>query len=47
MVKKYVFGNPFETDAVTAKIEISEQTGGIGCGSISTENGFCFRYQSA
>ena len=45
MVKKYVFGNPFETDAVTAKIEISEQTGDIGCGSISTENGFCFRYQ--
>ena len=45
MVRKYVFGNPFETDAVTAKIEISEQTGDIGCGSISTENGFCFRYQ--
>ena len=45
MVRKYAFGNPFETDAVTAKIEISEQTGDIGCGSISTENGFCFRYQ--
>lgn len=45
MVRKYAFGNPFETDAVTAKIEISEQTGDIGCGSISTENGFYFRYQ--
>lgn len=45
MVKKYVFGNPFETDAVTAQMEASQQTGDIGYGTISTENGFSFRYQ--
>lgn len=45
MVKKYVFGNPFETDAVTAQMESSAQTDDIGCGAISTENGFCFSYQ--
>ena len=45
MIKKYVFGNPFETDAVTAQIEASEQTDDVGCGAISCENGFCFSYQ--
>lgn len=45
MVEKYVFGSPFETDAVTAGIEAVEYTGQAVCKdipmNISLENGFC------
>ena len=45
MVEKYVFGSPFETEAVTAKLEAVAFTGKIICGEISLENGFCYSYQ--
>lgn len=49
MVEKYVFGSPFETEAVTADIEAVEYVGKeIGqelSMNISLENGFCFSYQ--
>jgi len=45
MVEKYVFGSPFETEAVTAKMEAVEFTGQELCSDISLhvslENGFC------
>ncbi len=45
MVKKYVFGSPFETEAVTAGIEAAEYAGQEVCEdipmNISLENGFC------
>lgn len=45
MVKKYVFGSPFETEAVTAVIEAAEYAGQEVCEdipmNISLENGFC------
>jgi alpha-glucosidase len=41
MVKKYVFGTPFETDAVVEKI--AQETGeNIGFGSVSLADGFRF-----
>lgn len=46
MVKKYVFGTPFETEAVTEVMGVERQTAGIACGQVSVENGsFCFRYE--
>ncbi|MDE5697246.1 MAG: alpha-glucosidase [Lachnospiraceae bacterium] len=45
MVKKYVFGSPFETEAVTAGIEAAEYARQEVCEdipmNISLENGFC------
>ncbi|MDE7323213.1 MAG: alpha-glucosidase [Lachnospiraceae bacterium] len=43
MVEKYVFGSPFETEAVTVQMEASAFTGKLACGEISLENGFCYR----
>lgn len=46
MVRKYVFGEPFETEAVVAEMEAQEQVADIGCGSISVEEGnFSFGYE--
>ena len=45
MVEKYVFGSPFETEAVTAQLEAAAFAGKLACGEISLENGFCYSYQ--
>ena len=42
MVKKFVYGTPFETDAIVTSIPTSEGTPAYG--TISTENGFSFAY---
>ena len=45
MVEKYVFGSPFETEAVTEKITAKTDVTTIVCGEITVENGFCYQYQ--
>ena len=40
MVKKFVYGTPFETEAVVKKIPSSE--GNPDYGTFSTENGYSF-----
>lgn len=45
MVRKYIFGTPFETDAVTAPIEAAAGLPGGECGTISVEEGFCLTYK--
>ena len=51
MVQKYVFGSPFETEAVTAGPAAVEYTGQAVCGDIpvdiSLENGFACSCQLA
>lgn len=43
MIRKYVFGEPFDTEAVVKEIETAN---GMPCfGTISTENGFTFTYK--
>ena len=42
MIKKYVYGEPFETEALTENIETAE--GIPGYGEICTDNGFSFKY---
>lgn len=42
MIKKYVFGNPFETEAVVEKISPAESEPAYG--TISLKNGFKFSY---
>lgn len=42
MIKKYVFGNPFETEAVVEKISPAESEPAYG--TISLKNGFQFSY---
>ena len=44
MVKKYVFGEPFETDAVVAEIAGEQFGGNLVCGEIAADKEFCFRY---
>jgi alpha-glucosidase len=43
MVKKYVYGEPFETEAVVAAIEPESQNLNIGLGQISLSDGFKFK----
>lgn len=43
MIQKYVYGNPFPTEAVVE--EIAQAAGTPAYGSIETEKGFCFTYQ--
>lgn len=43
MVKKYVFGAPLETEAVTEQIAEETPVSGVGIGEISTGEGFCLR----
>lgn len=45
MIRKYSFGKPFETEAVTK--DIKTETGVPGYGQISQEDGFSFSYQMA
>lgn len=42
MIQKYVYGNPFSTEAVVAEVPMGE--GAPIFGSINTEKGFCFTY---
>ena len=42
MIRKYRYGTPFDTEALTEKIETAE--GGFPYGKISLENGFVFTY---
>lgn len=42
MIQKYVYGNPFSTEAVVAEVPMGEGTPAYG--SVYTENGFCFTY---
>lgn len=42
MIQKYVYGAPFSTDAVTA--DVPEGTGSFPCGTVTTDEGFCFTY---
>ena len=45
MVRKYVYGTPFETEAVIK--EVAAETGLPSYGKISLEEGFSFTYQLA
>ncbi len=45
MIKKYVFGEPFETEAVTISVEQEQRT--IELGVISLQDGFSFSCQMA
>ncbi|MDD7740622.1 MAG: glycoside hydrolase family 31 protein [Fusicatenibacter sp.] len=45
MINKYVFGTPFETEAVTA--QISPTSGAPEFGTVSTDNGFCYSWTMA
>ena len=40
MVQKYVYGTPFETEAVTARIDGAK--GAPIYGEVSLDDGFCF-----
>ena len=42
MIRKYIYGTPFETEAVTRHID--SEASAPAYGSISTENGFAFTY---
>lgn len=42
MIKKYVYGKPFETDAVVC--DVAASAGNPVYGSVSLQNGFCFSY---
>lgn len=45
MIQKYVYGNPFTTEAVVEEVAVG---GGVPAyGSIETEQGFCFTYKMA
>lgn len=43
MIRKYVFGNPFNTEAIVKEVEKAE--GMPSYGTISTEEGFSFTYE--
>lgn len=45
MVEKYVFGSPFETEAVTVRMEAVEFDGKVVCGEVSLESGFSYNYR--
>lgn len=45
MVRKYVFGNPFETEAIVKEVEVEQGTPAYG--EISLEEGFSFTYRLA
>ena len=45
MVKKYIFGKPFETDAVTAQIQPEISAPQIENARIETDKGFRFYYE--
>lgn len=43
MIQKFVYGTPFETDAVVQKIDTTEGTPSYG--TVNLEKGFCFTYR--
>ncbi len=43
MTEKYMFGRPFETDAVV--VDVPEAQGALPYGSVSVTDGFCFTYR--
>ncbi|MCI5595384.1 MAG: alpha-glucosidase [Lachnospiraceae bacterium] len=43
MIQKFVYGTPFETDAVVQKIDTTEGTPSYG--TVNFEKGFCFTYR--
>lgn len=45
MVRKYIYGDPFETEAVTA--DIAAEKGNPPYGAVSLDGGFCFTYPLA
>ena len=45
MIKKYIYGDPIETDAVIKEIPVSK--GNPSYGTISTRDGFSFTYHAA
>ena len=42
MIYKYLYGNPFDTEAVTSEVPLAE--GALPFGSVDTEDGFCFTF---
>ena len=42
MIYEYVYGNPFDTEAVTSEVPLAE--GALPFGSVDTEDGFCFTF---
>lgn len=45
MVNKYVFGSPFETEAVVTAFDAAKLPECFEYGEISADNGFCYQYQ--
>ena len=45
MVNKYVFGSPFETEAVVTAYDAANLPECFEYGEISADNGFCYQYQ--
>ena len=45
MIRKYVYGEPFETEAVV--VSIPSETAKPEFGTITTEGGFCYTYHLA
>ncbi len=42
MIRRFIYGNPFSTEAVVTEVPLGEGTPAYGC--IDTEQGFCFSY---
>ncbi len=47
MIRKYVYGEPFETEAVVEKLEAGPGSEFVGIGQVSLTDGFTFLYQMA
>ncbi len=45
MIRKYVYGEPFETEAVVGQLEAEQGTEAVGIGQVSLTDGFTFSYQ--
>ena len=47
MVRKYVYGTPFETDAVVSEFKAEQGKENFEAGQVSLKDGFSFSYQMA
>ena len=47
MVRKYVYGEPFETEAVVRMMEAERGPEELGIGQVSLRDGFLFSYEMA
>ena len=47
MVRKYVYGEPFETEAVVQLMEAEQGQEELGIGQVSLKDGFLFSYEMA